>query len=718
MDPTTMNVKNNPNIINLSRGGYLVDTDIGYIQFASPPETIKDTMYFSKGVPQIYVLPDKFFNWLKGISVAEVEFPIYYNFFLKNRKTLIVCHKNQIDRFKIVLTEAVFGPQEFNLKYDFDEVNTSVNIPDLAKEINFFRRNLELSDMVDFGIFEDNCYRIKNIIIKHDDEGNFIIIQEHKDPITIPGNIDYVPRYDIGQRLQEPYYPPLFGITCLGSSHGFDPEANTSGFILWLNHRGIMIDPPVNSTEWLNDSNVNPKYIDSIILTHCHADHDAGTFQKILEEDKINIFTTNTIITSFLKKYSALTNVSKEYLEKLFYFQPVKIDLPIFAHGARFDFFYSLHSIPAIGFKLNFQGKSFTYSSDHNNDPKIHLELLEKNIIDIKRFNELKNFPWDSDVIYHEAGLKPLHTPVEVLDNLPEIIKKKTTIYHISSKSVPANTMLKLAKFGIEETVNIDVPKPEFEKTYQILGLLNYLDFFDNMPISKSMEFINIVKEEKFNKGDVIIKKGETGNEFFIIYSGNIKVVGDDFETRKIYGACDYFGEAALVTENKRAADVIAETDVIAYTIEKDKFLYFISGTEFEKTLIRLAKTRDSESWNVLSNSKIFGILTSTQKTTLESMFYKIDFPAQTILINEGELIEKVYIIRNGEVKVLKNNKEIKILKRGDSLGAMDKVHKREPSPYTLISITPISLYAINKNNILKFLNKNPGLIMKLTYDF
>lgn len=30
----------------------------------------------------------------------------------------------------------------------------------------------------------------------------------------------------------------------LGNSHGFDVGDSTSGFILWINKRGIMIDPP------------------------------------------------------------------------------------------------------------------------------------------------------------------------------------------------------------------------------------------------------------------------------------------------------------------------------------------------------------------------------------------------------------------------------------------------------------------------------------------
>lgn len=38
--------------------------------------------------------------------------------------------------------------------------------------------------------------------------------------------------------------PPDFGITVLGASHGFDPKGSTSGFIIWIYGKGIMIDPP------------------------------------------------------------------------------------------------------------------------------------------------------------------------------------------------------------------------------------------------------------------------------------------------------------------------------------------------------------------------------------------------------------------------------------------------------------------------------------------
>ena len=62
----------------------------------------------------------------------------------------------------------------------------------------------------------------------------------------------------------------------LGSSHGFDPEKKTTGFVLWVNRRGIVVDPPLNSAAQLHASGVPSRLVDTVILTHCHADHDSG----------------------------------------------------------------------------------------------------------------------------------------------------------------------------------------------------------------------------------------------------------------------------------------------------------------------------------------------------------------------------------------------------------------------------------------------------------
>ncbi|AFM11850.1 cAMP/cGMP-dependent 3',5'-cyclic-AMP/GMP phosphodiesterase [Turneriella parva] len=704
-------------VTELPRGGYLVQTPGGYFQFGAPPETIKDTMFLPEGVPTVFVLPKHFFNWRKGISVAELEFPIYYNFFLKKRKTILICNEEQFLRFKTVFNEAVFGPKDLDVSRDYVE---GLEVPALKREMKFFSSTFKFADMVGFGIFnEKRRFTYKGVTVSQDADDNFQVSSGSKHIADIPGKIEFKTIYRIGERLHEPFVPPLFGVTCLGPSHGFDPSENTSGFTIWLNHSGIMIDPPVNTTEWLEDSNVNPKFIDSIILTHCHADHDAGTFQKILEEGKITIYTTETVMGSFLKKYSALANIDESYMRRLFDFKPVKVGQPFFIHGGRFEIFYTLHSIPAIGFTLKFQDQSFVYSSDHNNDPVIHEQLREKQIISESRYNALRNFPWHSNVIYHESGIAPLHTPIAHLDSLPDDVKKRIVVYHISEKDFPKQTHLTLAKFGIENTLYFNAAAPENVKASQILGTLKQLDFFEDMPISRAQEFIDIVQIERYKKGDLIIQQGTSGDRFYIIYFGSVSVRTQDLQSRKIYGAYDYFGEVALVTNQLRTADVVAETEVTLFTVEKDKFLNFISGSEFEKILLKLAKVRDAETWNVISQSRQLNFLTSTQKTWLESMLIPVEFTEKGPIYPEGVPPQYFYIIRSGEVTLTNNGVEEGLLTRGDVIVHSELLKTgRENFQYGFINKSEASLYAVSREDALKFFDRNPGVKMKLQYEF
>jgi len=706
----------NDNLIALPRGGYLVQTPAGYVQFGSPPETIKDTMKLPLGVPEIFVLPEKMFNWIKGISIAEIEFPLYWNYFIRKKKTLIICREEQFFKMKKVFEESVFGPEVFNIADDYAANTDPSLIPDIRSEMNYFRSGNKLSNMVQFGIFRNNRFSHKGISILIDDDGDYKLFFNTDFISKIPGNIEYKTTYLIGERLPEPYLPPLFGVTCLGPSHGFDPEENTSGFIIWLNHQGVMVDPPVNSTEWLEDSNVSPKFIDSIILTHCHADHDAGTFQKILEEGKVTVYSTETVMLSFLQKYSSLSDLSTDYLMSLFDFHPVTIGNPLYINGGKFEMFYTLHSIPTIGFRMEFQNQSFVYSSDHNNDPLLHDELLEKKVITETRYKELKNFPWDSKVIYHESGVPPLHTPISYMNTLPVDLQKRIVIYHIAKKDFPEETSLTLAKFGMENTLYFETEAPMFEDAYQILSVFKRLDFMSDLPVYKAQELLDIVVIKRFSKGQKIIEKGTIGDEFFIIYSGNISVATEGLERDKIYGPYDYFGEVSLITDQKRAADIFAETDVVLFTIQKDKFLNFITGTEFEKILKKVAATRSIETWNLLSMNSFFTLCTPTQKTWLESIFIPLKIEKPETLIKEGEILKTLYLIREGEIEVYKENRKIDVLVKGDFVGSLERLHNDIPAMNTFKNSKPVSLFAMRDTDIKYFIDKNPGLLMKFNY--
>ena len=116
-------------------------------------------------------------------------------------------------------------------------------------------------------------------------------------------------------------------VTILGAGHGFDPDGKTTGFVLWIGGRGILVDPPVDTTEWLLEHGISPRRVEAILLTHCHADHDAGCLQRALQRERIQIITTHTILESFLRKSSAITGLAEERLAHIVDFVPVPVNL-------------------------------------------------------------------------------------------------------------------------------------------------------------------------------------------------------------------------------------------------------------------------------------------------------------------------------------------------------------------------------------------------------
>ena len=707
-------VKLKPGANYLPRGGFLVPTSVGYIQFGIPPESIKDTMRLPDKVPRTFVLPGETFHVEKGIALAELEFPLYFNHFLCQQKTLIICTEEQKGQLIIVLTESVFGPEVVNLESEFPDGKNSIGFPDMEAEMRYFRGNRELKDLIEFGVFKEDKYKINDVEIVKNENVNFEVNENGTKIAEIPWSIPYQIKYDIGERLKTPFKAPNFGITCLGPSHGFDPEDNTSGFILWINKRGIMIDPPVNSTEWLRRSNVNPKLIHHVILTHCHADHDAGTFQKILEEFVINIHTTETVMNSFIRKYTALTKLSKKNLYEFFSFKPIMINKSIFIEGAEFIFHYSLHSIPALAFSVQYRDKSFFYSSDHLNHPETIDKMNKINVFTKTRYEYLKNFSWNYDIIYHEAGIPPLHTPISYLASLPESVQERTSVYHIAKRDFPKNTKLTLAKFGIEHTMYPKISKLKYAQSIDVLDVVSNVDLFENFTLKKAREFLMIMEEESFSKGEQIIKKGTKGDKFFIIVSGLVSVRGTNNDYKKTYGKYEYFGEASLITEEPRSANVVASTDINLITIRKNLFLNFIQGTSLANDLNNLAKIRESNSWDTLSRSKVFGGMTSHQKTQLETILNYKRFKKGEVVLREDAKANEAYILAAGKVKLERKGLMLKELQEGDFVGDVFSLQKQTLSPFSACIIKDSELYCLSQADLCNFIQKNPGVYMRL----
>jgi CRP-like cAMP-binding protein len=73
-----------------------------------------------------------------------------------------------------------------------------------------------------------------------------------------------------------------------------------------------------------------------------------------------------------------------------------------------------------------------------------------------------------------------------------------------------------------------------------------------------------LFKERRFPEGETVIQEGSGGAAFFVIDSGEAKVLVGGEETADLKPG-DYFGEIALIDEGTRSATIIATSELVCY---------------------------------------------------------------------------------------------------------------------------------------------------------
>lgn len=111
---------------------------------------------------------------------------------------------------------------------------------------------------------------------------------------------------------------------------------------------------------------------------------------------------------------------------------------------------------------------------------------------------------------------------------------------------------------------------------------LSTTDFLATVPLFASLDadelakFGELLLEQSYARGGVILVKGDPGDSLFIVRKGRVKVVLVADDGREvilgILGAGEYFGELSLLDEQPRSADVIAMDHAVLLVLRRDDF--------------------------------------------------------------------------------------------------------------------------------------------------
>jgi CRP-like cAMP-binding protein len=182
--------------------------------------------------------------------------------------------------------------------------------------------------------------------------------------------------------------------------------------------------------------------------------------------------------------------------------------------------------------------------------------------------------------------------------------------------------------------------------------------------------------------GTTIIQQGDRGDHFYIIEKGlcsawvtNTKKGSEGEGIRQRsgpeMGPSDTFGELALMYNSPRAADVVADKDVV---------LWKIGRQDYKEILVHFKHKRIKQNVDFLRNiqvndRKLGTNLSSSQLEYLALALEREVFDVGDVILRQGSHGDHFYIIENGAVGVFKEKggelEKVNSLSRGDYFGEL-----------------------------------------------
>lgn len=191
-----------------------------------------------------------------------------------------------------------------------------------------------------------------------------------------------------------------------------------------------------------------------------------------------------------------------------------------------------------------------------------------------------------------------------------------------------------------------------------------------------------------------LFREGDSGNFFYLIKNGDLELTLPNVSDKKYFKQGDSFGELALIQKNKRSGTVKSLGEVEIYCLE---------ANIFKDIVAKLNNIDLKERIFFLNLIPIFKILNSQQIQEIARYMIKCEFQKGHVIIQEGDIGESMYIIKEGTIVCSKNDKEIRKLFTKDFFGTSSLLFQLKRS-LTVTSANESFCYQITKRLLIDIL--------------
>ena len=182
----------------------------------------------------------------------------------------------------------------------------------------------------------------------------------------------------------------------------------------------------------------------------------------------------------------------------------------------------------------------------------------------------------------------------------------------------------------------------------EIISSLRKVPLLESLSDSQLQRVADAVQVVEFRPQDVIIRKGDQGERastFYMIKAGSVMCenIGEDKKTLPIASG-GYFGERALLLDEARAADVVAQERTTCMVLNRKAFNDL------------LGPLREVLDYNlglrVITALPLFSKLSEDERKRVASRFRPTEFAGNTVICEENQQHVMFYVVKTGKVKI------------------------------------------------------------------
>ncbi|OMJ93134.1 hypothetical protein SteCoe_3952 [Stentor coeruleus] len=259
------------------------------------------------------------------------------------------------------------------------------------------------------------------------------------------------------------------------------------------------------------------------------------------------------------------------------------------------------------------------------------------------------------NVILNEINLpSPKNEILDESSNIISITRK------VSKHKAPVIDSRLLSEVYIEASTAQILEVPKNPKEIDIIrhSLAKHF-IFRNLKENYASVIIHHMRLYNLKSNEIIFEQGRPGTNFYVVSKGKLEIIINSTRV-KILSTGDSFGEMALLHDTPRTATITTMTACSLWCLDRKTF---------RSTLEALELINYEENKKFIDSISVFQTLNISQKETLVHCLTTHTFNPGSVIVNEGDPGDLLYIIKEGMVLVTKNNQEVRRMGKGFYFG-------------------------------------------------